>query len=67
MNGSIPAADTQTPISRNRLLALSGLGWMFDAMDVGLLSFILAAGRGQFDWHGGGRHGVWDDGRPRGA
>ena len=43
MNDSTPAADTQTPISRNRLLALSGLGWMFDAMDVGLLSFILAA------------------------
>ena len=48
MNDSTPAADTQTPISRNRLLALSGLGWMFDAMDVGLLSFILAAL--QADW-----------------
>ena len=30
-------------ISRNKLLAIAGLGWLFDAMDVGLLSFILAA------------------------
>lgn len=36
-------ARTVRPISRNRLLMLSGLGWMFDAMDVGLLSFVLAA------------------------
>ena len=48
MKAPTSAADTQTPISRNRLLALSGLGWMFDAMDVGLLSFILAAL--QADW-----------------
>lgn len=31
------------PISRNRLLALAGTGWMFDAMDVGILSFVMAA------------------------
>ncbi len=39
------AADSavQPAVSRNRLLVTSGLGWMFDAMDVGLLSFILAA------------------------
>ncbi|MGP1516279.1 MAG: MFS transporter [Ottowia sp.] len=30
-------------LSRKRLLTLSGLGWMFDAMDVGLLAFVLAA------------------------
>ncbi|MDO5086800.1 MAG: MFS transporter [Comamonadaceae bacterium] len=47
------------PVSRNRLLTLSGLGWMFDAMDVGLLSFILAAlkadwglSAGQMGWLG---------------
>lgn len=39
------AANTavQPGVSRNRLLVTSGLGWMFDAMDVGLLSFVLAA------------------------
>jgi MFS transporter, putative metabolite:H+ symporter len=31
-----------------RLLILSGLGWMFDAMDVLLLSFLLAPIRGEF-------------------
>ncbi len=31
------------PLSRNKLLGISGLGWMFDAMDVGILSFIIAA------------------------
>jgi putative MFS transporter len=31
------------PISRNQLLGIAGLGWMFDALDVGLLSFIMAA------------------------
>ena len=36
------------PLSRNRLLLTSGLGWMFDAMDVGLLSFILASIK--LDW-----------------
>ncbi|AYC30424.1 MFS transporter [Paenisporosarcina cavernae] len=30
-------------ISRNKLLGIAGLGWMFDAMDVGILSFIIAA------------------------
>lgn len=33
----------QQEISRNKLLAISGTGWMFDAMDVGILSFIIAA------------------------
>ncbi len=30
-------------ISRNKLLWIAGLGWLFDAMDVGMLSFIMAA------------------------
>ncbi|HYK73600.1 MAG TPA: MFS transporter [Pseudoneobacillus sp.] len=30
-------------ISNRRLLSIAGLGWMFDAMDVGILSFIIAA------------------------
>ena len=30
-------------ISRNRLLGIAGLGWLFDAMDVGILSFVIAA------------------------
>ncbi|MDW0114238.1 MFS transporter [Sporosarcina saromensis] len=33
----------QPGISRNKLLVISGTGWMFDAMDVGILSFIIAA------------------------
>lgn len=31
------------PLSRNKLLGVAGTGWMFDAMDVGILSFIIAA------------------------
>ena len=31
-----------------RLLVLSGLGWMFDAMDVLMLSFLLTPIRGEF-------------------
>ncbi len=30
-------------ISRNRLLGIAGIGWLFDAMDVGILSFVIAA------------------------
>ncbi|MFS0780361.1 MFS transporter [Bacillus sp. 1P06AnD] len=29
--------------TKNKLLGIAGLGWMFDAMDVGILSFVLAA------------------------
>ncbi len=36
-------AIRNTGFSKNRLLFIAGLGWLFDAMDVGLLSFILAA------------------------
>ena len=53
------SAAAAQPVSRNRLLLTSGLGWMFDAMDVGLLSFILAAlkadwglSAGQMGWLG---------------
>lgn len=30
-------------ISQKKLLGVAGLGWMFDAMDVGMLSFVIAA------------------------
>ncbi len=30
-------------ISKRKLLGVAGLGWMFDAMDVGILSFVIAA------------------------
>lgn len=33
----------QKPISKNKLLGIAGLAWMFDAMDVGILSFVIAA------------------------
>lgn len=36
------AREKQT-ISRNKLLGIAGTGWMFDAMDVGILSFVIAA------------------------
>lgn len=35
--------DSPVPLSRNRLLFVSGTAWLFDAMDVGLLAFVLAA------------------------
>ncbi|MFD0049023.1 MFS transporter [Actinomycetes bacterium NPDC127524] len=46
-------------ISEKRLLAVAGLGWLFDAMDVGMLSFIIVALKqewgltaGQMGWIG---------------
>ncbi|TXC89466.1 MFS transporter [Metabacillus litoralis] len=36
-------------LSRRKLLGIAGLGWMFDAMDVGILAFIIAAL--QKDWN----------------
>ncbi|MEH7011130.1 MFS transporter [Neobacillus niacini] len=36
-------------ISNRRLLWVSGTGWMFDAMDVGMLSFIIAALKVEWD------------------
>lgn len=37
--------ETSLPnhISRNKLLGIAGVGWLFDAMDVGILSFVIAA------------------------
>ena len=35
--------DQVQTLSRNKLLGVAGIGWMFDAMDVGILSFIIAA------------------------
>ena len=39
----ISVATTRSINSTNKLLLIAGTGWLFDAMDVGLLSFILAA------------------------
>ncbi|WNS81456.1 MFS transporter [Domibacillus sp. DTU_2020_1001157_1_SI_ALB_TIR_016] len=36
-------------ISQKKLLGVAGLGWMFDAMDVGMLSFIIAALKVEWD------------------
>ena len=33
----------QQPLSKGKLLGISGTAWMFDAMDVGILSFVIAA------------------------
>lgn len=37
-----------TTVSKRKLLTIAGTGWMFDAMDVGILSFIIVAL--QKDW-----------------
>ena len=36
-------SEKEQPLSRNKLLGVAGIGWMFDAMDVGILSFVIAA------------------------
>jgi MFS transporter, putative metabolite:H+ symporter len=36
-------------ISSRKLLGIAGLGWMFDAMDVGILAFIIAALKTDWD------------------
>ncbi len=41
--GYIMAKQQEMQISRNKLLGVAGVGWMFDAMDVGILSFVIAA------------------------
>lgn len=53
------AQNKNQPISRNKLLGVAGVGWLFDAMDVGILSFVLAALKtewgltpGQLGWIG---------------
>lgn len=41
--------NKETMVSNRKLLGIAGLGWLFDAMDVGLLSFVIAAL--QKDWN----------------
>ena len=36
-------------ISSRKLLGIAGMGWMFDALDVGMLSFIIAALKVEWD------------------
>ncbi|MGG3449833.1 MFS transporter [Domibacillus aminovorans] len=36
-------------VSQKKLLGVAGLGWMFDAMDVGMLSFVIAALKADWD------------------
>ncbi|MEB9551316.1 MFS transporter [Bacillus cereus] len=40
--------DKVKEISKRKLLGIAGLGWLFDAMDVGMLSFVMVAL--QKDW-----------------
>ncbi len=40
---TVKTNKTQQSISRNKLLGVAGVGWLFDAMDVGILSFVIAA------------------------
>ena len=44
-------------VSNRKLLGIAGLGWMFDAMDVGMLSFIITAL--QVDWNLTGKEMGW--------
>jgi putative MFS transporter len=41
--------EDKKKISGGKLLAVAGTGWMFDAMDVGMLSFIIAALKVEWD------------------
>jgi putative MFS transporter len=41
--------DNKKEISIRKLLGIAGMGWMFDAMDVGMLSFIIAALKVEWD------------------
>lgn len=47
--GRLLLSKQTSEISRNKLLVISGTGWMFDAMDVGILSFVIAAI--SVEWH----------------
>lgn len=40
---TVTKGKSQQSISRNKLLGVAGVGWLFDAMDVGILSFVIAA------------------------
>ncbi|WHY86264.1 MFS transporter [Neobacillus novalis] len=41
--------NNKKEISERKLLGVAGMGWMFDAMDVGMLSFIIAALKLEWD------------------
>jgi putative MFS transporter len=41
--------NNKKEISGRKLLGIAGMGWMFDAMDVGMLSFIIAALKLEWD------------------
>src|SRR5437868_3591861 len=47
MNDSTPIAERLERLSvgrlHYRLLFINGVGWLFDAMDVGIITFVLAA------------------------
>ncbi|MBS4207038.1 MFS transporter [Bacillus sp. FJAT-50079] len=39
----VTSTKKQVSLSRNKLLGIAGTGWAFDAMDVGILSFVITA------------------------
>ncbi|MEH6956545.1 MULTISPECIES: MFS transporter [Neobacillus] len=41
--------NSKKEISSRKLLGIAGMGWMFDALDVGMLSFIIAALKVEWD------------------
>jgi putative MFS transporter len=41
--------NNKKEISSRKLLGIAGMGWMFDALDVGMLSFIIAALKVEWD------------------
>ncbi|MED3624971.1 MFS transporter [Neobacillus thermocopriae] len=43
LNGKWQGRSGGKEVSSRKLLGIAGMGWMFDAMDVGMLSFIIAA------------------------
>lgn len=43
MERAVANQKTGKPISERKLLGIVGTGWLFDAMDVGILSFIITA------------------------
>lgn len=49
--------SNEKEISQRKILGIAGLGWMFDAMDVGMLSFIITAL--QVDWGLTGKEMGW--------
>ena len=43
LTSTVTSTSATKPLSRKKLLGVAGTGWMFDAMDVGILSFVIAA------------------------